>query len=140
MNWLLTLRRLLGRFWYDCFEDSHFLLGVEHLLSYYSQLVENQYLNWRNGMIAKDLTVEQDGQPFIVYLDTDVVKEWKTWEHLWDANSAVAFVEDIAPTTTGWITYTKNPCTYQLTLSRVRKHDANEPKLICPLYAKITEK
>lgn len=109
MNWLLTLRRLLGRFWYDCFEDSHFLLGVEHLLSYYSQLVENQYLNWRNGMIAKDLTVEQDGQPFIVYLDTDVVKEWKTWEHLWDANSAVAFVEDIAPTTTGWITYTKNP-------------------------------
>jgi len=31
-------------------------------------------------------------------------------------------------------------CTYQLTLSRVRKHDANEPKLICPLYAKITEK
>lgn len=108
MNWLLTIRRLLGRFWYDVFEDSQFLLGVEHLLTTYSQLVENQYLNWRNGMIAKDLTVEQDGQPFLVYLDTAVTREWKTWEHLWDAGSAVAWVDDIAPESQGWITYSKD--------------------------------
>jgi hypothetical protein len=31
-------------------------------------------------------------------------------------------------------------CSYQLTLSRVRLRDEKEPKLVCPLYAKITEK
>ena len=68
MNWLKSIKRLLGRFWADLFSDSDFLLGVEYLLSLYSKLTQNQYLNWRNGMIAANKDVEQSALPYVVLL------------------------------------------------------------------------
>lgn len=92
MNWLLSIKRLLGRFWADIFKDTDFLLGVEYLMSFYSKLTENQYLNWRNGMIAADLTVAQAGLPFVVLIDAaSIVKEWYPWQRLWDNGSAELF-------------------------------------------------
>lgn len=92
MNWLLSIKRLLGRFWGDIFKDVDFLLGVEYLMSLYSQLTENQYLNWRNGLIATDLTVEQAGLPFVVLIETSsVTKEWYPWQDLWASGSAELF-------------------------------------------------
>lgn len=109
MNWLATIKHLLGRFWHEIFEDSDFLLGIEYLLSSYSQLVDNQYLNWRNGLIAKDLTVEQDEQPFLVFLDADIVREWFTWDKMWDNGSAKSLIDQTSNDTRGWITYSKDP-------------------------------
>ena len=92
MNWLIAIKRLLGRFWGDIFKDVDFLLGVEYLISLYSQLTENQYLNWRNGLIAADLTVEQSGLPFVVLIETTAItKEWYPWQTLWDNGSASTF-------------------------------------------------
>jgi len=94
MNWLRSIKRLLGRFWGDLFKDVDFLLGVEYLMSLYSQLTENQYLNWRNGLIAADLTVEQSGLPFVVLIETTAVsREWYPWQTLWDSGSATLFYE-----------------------------------------------
>ena len=104
MNWMTTFRRLLGRFWHDVFEDGEFLLGIEYLHSLYSKLVENQYLNWRNGMIAKDLSVEQDQQPFVVYLECDTTREWYPLEHIFDAGTADSFAHNTNDGTTGWLT------------------------------------
>ena len=92
MNWLIAIKRLLGRFWGDIFKDVDFLLGVEYLMSLYSQLTENQYLNWRNGLIAADLAVEQSGLPFVVLNETTaIIKEWYPWQTLWDNGSASTF-------------------------------------------------
>lgn len=109
MNWVLAIRRLLGRFWYDIFADNEFLLGIEYLLSSYSKLTENQYLNWVNGLIAKDLTVEQDEQSFLVYIAVDGKREWYTWEQLWDAGSAKSLIDNTVDGTTGWVRYCKDP-------------------------------
>ena len=109
MNWVLAIRRLLGRFWYDIFADNEFLLGIEYLLSSYSKLTENQYLNWVNGLIAKDLTVEQDEQPSLVYIAVDGKREWYTWEQLWDAGSAKSLIDNTVDGTTGWVRYCKDP-------------------------------
>lgn len=114
MNWMLTFRRLLGRFWHDIFEDREFLLGVEYLHSIYSKLVENQYLNWRNGMIAKDMSVEQDMQPFVVYLEADTTKEWYSLDKLF-APTGPASASDFANNRvddnahTGWLTDSRYP-------------------------------
>mgnify|MGYP007092155229 CR=1 FL=1 len=114
MNWMLTFKRLLGRFWHDLFENGEFLLGVEYLHSLYSKLVENQYLNWVNGLIAKDLSVEQDMQPFVVYLEADTTKEWYSLDKLFDPSSpasAEAFASNIVPSDagTGWLTDSRDP-------------------------------
>ena len=92
MNWFLSIKRLLGRFWADIFKDADFLLGVEYLMSFYSKLTENQYLNWRNGMIAADLSVAQSGLPFVILIETSAVtKEWYPWQDLWQNGSAALF-------------------------------------------------
>lgn len=104
MNWMTTFKRLLGRFWHDVFEDGEFLLGIEYLHSLYSKLVENQYLNWRNGMIARDLSVEQDQQPFLVYLECDTTREWYPLEHIFDEGTAASFAANTNDGTTGWLT------------------------------------
>lgn len=109
MNWVLTIRRLLGRFWYDIFADNEFLLGIEYLLSSYSKLTENQYLNWVNGLIAKDTSVEQDEQPFLVYIAVDGKREWYTWEQMWEDGSAKSLIDNTVDGTTGWIRYCKDP-------------------------------
>lgn len=109
MNWVLTIRRLLGRFWYDIFADNEFLLGIEYLLSSYSKLTENQYLNWVNGLIAKDTSVEQDEQPFLVYIAVDGKREWYTWEQMWEDGSAESLIDNTVDGTTGWIRYCKDP-------------------------------
>ena len=104
MNWMTTFRRLLGRFWHDIFENGEFLLGIEYLHSLYSKLVENQYLNWRNGMIAGDLTVEQDQQPFPVYLECDTTREWYPLDQIFEKGSASDFASNTSDGTTGWLT------------------------------------
>jgi len=104
MNWMTTFKRLLGRFWHDVFEDGEFLLGIEYLHSLYSKLVENQYLNWRNGLIAKDLSVEQDQQPFLVYLEKNTTREWYPLEHIFDDGTAADFANNTSDGTTGWLT------------------------------------
>lgn len=109
MNWVLTIRRLLGRFWYDIFADNEFLLGIEYLLSSSSKLTENQYLNWVNGLIAKDTSVEQDEQPFLVYIAVDGKREWYTWEQMWEDGSAKSLIDNTVDGTTGWIRYCKDP-------------------------------
>ena len=117
MNWVLTIRRLLGRFWYDIFADNEFLLGIEYLLSSYSKLTENQYLNWVNGLIAKDTSVEQDEQPFIVYIavdgptigDVTYNREWYSWEKMWDDGSAKSLINNTTDGSTGWVRYCKDP-------------------------------
>ena len=109
MNWVLTIRRLLGRFWYDIFADNEFLLGIEYLLSSSSKLTENQYLNWVNGLIAKDTSVEQDEQPFLVYIAVDGKREWYTWEQMWEDGSAESLIDNTVDGTTGWIRYCKDP-------------------------------
>ena len=92
MNWLRALKKLLGRFWADIFKDSDFILGVEYLMSFYSKLTENQYLNWRNGMIAANLDVAQSGLPYTILIDTDsVVTEWYPWQELWEEGTASMF-------------------------------------------------
>ena len=118
MNWLKSIKRLLGRFWADLFADSNFLLGVEYLLSLYSKLTQNQYINWRNGMIAADLSVAQDNLPYVVLLEipnntiSDVEREWYGWEKLWSSKSASKFVNhtyyDNDPESNyGWILHSK---------------------------------
>ena len=117
MNWVLAIRRLLGRFWYDIFADNEFLLGIEYLLSSYSKLTENQYLNWVNGLIAKDTSVEQDDQPFIVYIavdgptigDVTYNREWYSWEKMWDDGSAKSLINNMTDGSTGWVRYCKDP-------------------------------
>ena len=118
MNWMLRFRRLLGRFWHDIFEDAEFLLGVEYLHSLYAKLIENQYLNWRNGMIAKDTSVEQDMQPVVVYLQADTTREWYPLEKIFAPTdegraSAYSFVNNAMAAgdtnTGGWLTDSKDP-------------------------------
>ncbi len=118
MNWMLRFRRLLGRFWHDIFEDAEFLLGVEYLHSLYAKLIENQYLNWRNGMIAKDTSVEQDMQPVVVYLQADTTREWYPLEKIFAPTdegraSAYSFANNAMAAgdtnTGGWLTDSKDP-------------------------------
>ena len=115
MNWLLAIKRLLGRFWADIFGEHDFILGIEYLQYLYSKLTGYQYLNWRNGLIAADTSVEQDNLPFLIYIDaTTVRKEWYTWDKLWDDDSAEKFLanefytED-AEEAAGWVAYSKDP-------------------------------
>lgn len=113
MNWLFSIKRLLGRFWADIFKDTDFLLGVEYLMSLYSKLTENQYLNWRNGLIAADLSVEQAGLPFAILIDTESVeREWYPWQQLWQAGSAEMFYAHTYETSSaedsmGWLATSK---------------------------------
>ena len=86
MNWLMTIKRFLGRFWGDFFHSGDFLPGVEFLLSKYSQLTENSLLNWRNGMIAANTDVLPDEAPYPIWIDTnDIHREWYGFEKLFDA-------------------------------------------------------
>lgn len=109
MNWLRALKKLLGRFWADIFKDSDFILGVEYLMSFYSKLTENQYLNWRNGMIAANLDVAQSGLPYTILIDTDsVVTEWYPWQELWEEGTASLFWNHLYESTAdeekmGWL-------------------------------------
>ena len=118
MNWLKSIKRLLGRFWGDLFSDSDFLLGVEYLLSLYSKLTQNQYLNWRNGMIAANSDVEQSALPYVILLEIpdnesdNIEREWYDWTKLWDSSSANKFSQheyfDAADKDSmGWILYSK---------------------------------
>lgn len=115
MNWLLAIKRLLGRFWADIFGEHDFILGIEYLQYLYSKLTGYQYLNWRNGLIAADTSVEQDNLPFLIYIDaTTIRKEWYTWDKLWDDNSAKKFLDnkfytDEAEEAAGWVAYSKDP-------------------------------
>lgn len=117
MNWLKAIKQLLGRFWADLFADSDFLLGVEYLLSLYSKLTQNQYLNWRNGMIAANKDVEQSNMPYIVLLEIpkndpdEIEREWYGWDKLWDSKSAKKFVDNTYygddDSKYGWILHSK---------------------------------
>ena len=118
MNWMLRFRRLLGRFWHDIFGDVEFLLGVEYLHSLYAKLIENQYLNWRNGMIAKDTSVEQDMQPVVVYLQADTTREWYSLDKIFAPTgqgraTASSFANNTMAAgdtnTGGWLTDSKDP-------------------------------
>lgn len=113
MNWLKTIRALLGRFWGEIFQERDFLLGVEYLLSIYSKLVDNQYLNWRNGLIAVNTDVAQARLPFVILIDTtSVEQEWYQWQKLWQSGSASLFYNHSytspAAADMGWILKTKN--------------------------------
>jgi hypothetical protein len=92
MNWLRAIKRLLGRFWADIFKDSDFLLGVEYLFFIYSKLTDNQYLNWRNGMIAANLDVYQSNLPYTILIEKDdIQQEWYPWQKLWESGTAGSF-------------------------------------------------
>jgi hypothetical protein len=108
MNWLKAIKRLLGRFWADIFKDQDFLLGVEYLMSLYSKLTDNQYINWRNGLIAANLDVAQANLPCVILIETTAVEqEWYQWQYLWQSGSAYYFYNKTlaAPSqaTLGWI-------------------------------------
>ena len=117
MNWLKAIKLLLGRFWADIFKNSDFLLGVEYLMFVYSKLTQNQYLNWRNGLIAANDVVEQSNLPFVVYIavpdnGAEFEREWYGWTKLWDAGSGGLFANSqYSPTEDkddmGWITYSR---------------------------------
>lgn len=113
MNWLKAIKQLLGRFWADLFGDGDFLLGVEYLLFLYSKLTDNQYLNWRNGMIAANLDVEQSRLPYPIFIEADSIeREWYSWNKLWAESSASKFInhryyDDAPESDYGWIVYSK---------------------------------
>lgn len=114
MNWLKAIKVLLGRFWADIFQNSDFLLGIEYLHFFYSKLTNGQYLNWRNGLIAADLSVEQDKLPFLIYIDSGTVKrEWYSWSSLW-TRSGLQFAKqtydsDEDEDKMGWIAFSRFP-------------------------------
>ena len=114
MNWLLTIKRLLGRFWADFFHSGDFLPGVEFLLSKYSQLSENSLLNWRNGMIAANTEAYQDEAPYPIWIDeADIHREWYGFEKLFEC-SADEFLNGTYDSTAdedgmGWIATAKYP-------------------------------
>lgn len=113
MNWLKAIKQLLGRFWADLFGDGDFLLGVEYLLFLYSKLTDNQYLNWRNGMIAANLDVEQSRLPYPIFIEADSIeREWYSWNKLWAESSASKFInhryyDDAPESDYGWVAYSK---------------------------------
>jgi len=86
MNWLNTIKQILGRFWAEFFNDGDFLPGVEFLLSKFCMLTENHWLNWRGGLIAADLDVLPDEAPYPIWIDTnDIQREWYGWDKLFDS-------------------------------------------------------
>lgn len=115
MNWLLAIKRFLGRFWTDIFQDSDFILGVEYLHFLYSKVTGYQYLNWQNGLIAANLSVAQETLPFVIYIDAnEVQREWYKWNVLWDDYSAKRFINHTYASTAdknkmGWTAESKYP-------------------------------
>ena len=115
MNWLLTIKQFLGRFWTDFFTAEDFLPGVEFLLSKFSLLTENIYRNWRKGLIATDTTYEQDDAPYPIWIDTnDIQREWYGWDKLWQDDSAEEFLNGTYDSqddedAMGWIATAKYP-------------------------------
>jgi len=112
MNWLKAIKQLLGRFWGEIFRDQDFLLGVEYLMSLYSKLTDNQYLNWRNGLIAANLDVAQSRLPILILIDVESIDtEWYQWQRLWQAGSAGLFYDHAyttpAESSMGWTAKTK---------------------------------
>ena len=120
MNWLRAIKNLLGRFWADIFQDNDFIPGIEYLHYLYSKLTGNQYLNWRNGLIAADLSVKQDNLPYLIYIkkpdpeqDQTIQREWYSWEKLWtkSANDFAnqLYTSDADKKKMGWIVYSRYP-------------------------------
>ena len=71
MNWKKKIAAILGKFWYLVFKATDFIFGVEYLESLYAKLVERGHQNWLAGQIAKNLGIQQDAMPFVLYLETE---------------------------------------------------------------------
>lgn len=68
MNWLASIRKLLGRFWYMVFGDHGLVSGVEKSVSLACQAQQAAHDKWAGGFVEDDKGTWFDSMPFVVYI------------------------------------------------------------------------
>ena len=73
MNWLTSIKKLLGRFWSMVFEDHGLVTGVEKAMSLACSAQQAAHDNWASGFVENSHDLWFDSMPFVVYLPVDGV-------------------------------------------------------------------
>lgn len=68
MNWLASIRKLLGRFWYMVFGDHGLVAGIEKAMTLVCRTQQSAHDRWAGGFVEDDNGLWFDGMPFVVYI------------------------------------------------------------------------
>lgn len=73
MNWITSIRKLLGRFWSAVFSDHDFLDGVETTMALACRAQQAGHDKWAAGYVSASDGLYADMMPFTVYIDVAAV-------------------------------------------------------------------
>lgn len=74
MNWLTSIRKLLGRFWSMVFGDQGFLAGMEKTMTLACKSQQARHDKWSAGFVEKGDNLWFDSMPFTVYIPVEDIE------------------------------------------------------------------
>ena len=116
MNWITSIKYVIGVFWTALFQDQEFLRGMIHSLALFGKMQEAAQSNWEVGLIAGNKSVYQDSFPVSVYIDIESVRlPYASFSDILDIGSTKAIEEPCEGL--GWLANSLYPIsdTYCLT-------------------------
>ena len=73
MNWITTVRKVLGKFWTWLFDDRDFILGVQKVFAFFGNVEQAKLRNNLSRNDIDDKNSISDGMPRPLYIDADSI-------------------------------------------------------------------